>query len=387
MKKSLLFIIAFTVMQCCVFAQQQDTLKFDLENGIQQSKQFNVKSNISKNLMCILKCEWDSTAHQIHIEFDRTGLPKSDIIFCFSLAENAPAVTKMTRENEKESMLWKESETKDIKKFQYFLDSKQLKGDNYNYYKTLPCEISMDRFTFLMNNSRDSVIYAAINIYLLLKEDKPLSKKDMKLEAKAAPVILQLNLIRPEDPTSKLCGKSEKVIAGIQEKIAELKGIKSEIEQVKNKSYYAAFTADKQAEVMQKFKENYPEWSDYGKCDKVEDVIKNYTQIRKEVLDINSAAKPAPKPAAVVKPTAPKQAVPAAPAVCDIDFDAVNKNLMNLQIEILKKTNKGESVDYEKNEYTLIKADTDKKINLACHKDHVDEYRRICANVEKALIK
>ena len=370
MKRRLLVIIAFTSISYCVSAQLE-VVRFQLEHNKAQSKKITIssKNDSFTSVELTLECKWDSITDHIQFFFNRSlDFSESGAILCFSMynGRNMTSIKRMRKSNSTVKALWLAPQTRHLSQLQYFLRSDDGKSDEASHYITLPNGI-METFNFYMNNGKASAVSLDFRTYFLKQEKKRCGRRNMKIIGEAYDVNVKIELLRPvKDP----CKGSDVLLNELIDKIAQLEGIQEkDIAQIKKGPNCAAKLKEKQTAVGQSFLERYPEWDNFFKCEMIEEAIIRYSEVRTAILSDTCAV-------------VARRVVATS---CSVDFKTVNNNLMNLQIDILRKKRNGERIEAERTNYLAIKNDVDKRITPNCPKDQVESYRTFCRNIEKAL--
>ncbi len=366
MRRSLLFFIIILGIQINIFAQQP--LSLHLQHKVLQKQEITIEgddTNASDHFRLMLEVKWDSLENKIYLKFDRNTISDGpNLKLCFSQLKNAELIKNVKNCNSGSKMLWRGKNAKNIKQLDYFLRSDDIKLEFEDCYEFVSNNNVSKDFSFSIKEKRASSIHIDLNnLYVLRDQKRPwytFSKRNMKIEYRVKPIELKLIL---EYPPIDPCNESDKILFDIKSKIVRLEKIKAEITQLKIRQNCTSLKS-KQDQTKQNFQEKYIEWNNHSKCNEVSEAIVKYKQIREDILREQCIMRP-----------------------CSVDFSKINAPLMNLQIDILRKTKNGESVEKERTEYFSIKEDTDKKITSDCPRNQVDNYRAICKNIERALNK
>lgn len=357
----------------------QETVRFKLQPGKSEQKEIQVIQPYSDGLDDFpvqLKAEWvtDGGKNNIVLMFDRTNSEGEGLILCFPLMRNPMTLGDVKACNSLSKRIWKGKGAKSIGQMNYFLQSDDVEKDYSDCYRYVAVN-NEEEFDLGSVGEKESLFISLTNLYVMREEKRPwyyLSKRDMKLEYRAEPIDIEIMLERlPADPC--LIESNVALLKEVKAKVAELEAIRERVESViKANKNCSSLLKEIFEEVEEDFPLEQPTWS-ASECNEVKAAFLSYKKIRIDIFSQKCRTR---------STGGGSVAVGATPCP---DLKKINKQLMNLQMEIYAKKKEGKSIEKEKASYQNIKNDTDKKISSSCDKDLLDSYRSFCTYIEDAL--
>ena len=374
MKKILLLTIMAAGL--CTLVAAQDTLVFYLTPDVQVQKEIVLKStNEIFDLNLAIGVKWYQVDNKIQLLFDRKTVTGNDLfILLFPMTKkNEPIKTIIDCRSGKKP-LWSKLKSPDSKSMQYFINSDNLKIDDYqNCYRSL-ANNNEEEFTFELKELEDFVI-SLPGFFVVKTEKRPwytFSKRDKKVQFKTKPLDLYIQFERKR--VVDTCGMADKVVNYIT---AYKKTLDEETQELldaqKNKS--CIFFGHLKDKMRRTFVEVNDRCERYTACPAVAAAIKGYNDAFEKVFKEECVAAPAP-----VKTSSC--------TLTESELSSFNNRLKNLQMKINVKKRNNESPDDEIKEYRTIKSAIIPRITPDCRKTYkqaIEALESYCANIENLL--
>ena len=367
MKKLVLLIILATSFYAYVAAQDPNV--YFLTPDVQVQKEVALKSTndmFDMNLMIGIK--WLQVENKIQLIFDRKTVTGNDLFFLlFSLSGKNEPIKNAIDCKSGNKMIWSKLKSNDSKYMQYFINSDNLKIDNYmNCYKSL-ANNNEEEFIFELNEFKDFTI-SLPGFFVVKTEKKPwysLSKRDKRVLYKTKPYDLQIQFER----VVETCAIADKVVAYIEAYKKILAEDSQELlEAQKNKS--CIFFNLLKDQMRRTFVELNDKCERYTNCEAVAKAIKEYNSAFENIYKEQCVGAPAQTSNCTLNTN---------------ELTSINNRLKNLQMKINVKKRNNASTEDELKEYRAIKAAIVPRITSDCRKSYkqaIDAFESYCVNIE-----
>ncbi len=379
MKRYFLLSVFFTGIAFGLVAQE--SVYFKVQPGTSDKKELRVTQLNSDGLndfLLHLNVQWitDDGKNNVVLTFDRSNSEGEGLLLCFPLMRYATRLDNVKACNSLSRRVWKGKGARSIRYMNYFLQSDDVEKDYNDCYRFVAVN-NEEEFDLGSIGDKEKLSLSLTNLYVMREEKRPwyyLSKRDMKLEYRAKPIDVEILLERPPaDPCKQT--DNVKLLEEIEGKIIELEAAKERAKDVvKTNNNCAALLK----EIFKDVKSNYPEeqleWSN-SNCSDIQTSAEEYKKIYNEIFSIRCK-----KIVAAPTVTPPITNIGRCP-----DLKKINKQLMNLQMNIYAKKKDGKNYEKERQDFLTIKNNTDKKISSICDQKLLESYRSFCAYIEDAL--
>ena len=351
----------------------QDSCVFHLTPDAQVKKEVVLKStNGLFDMKMMIGVKWLQVENKIQLLFDRKSVSGNDMfILLFSMSKRTESIKNIIDCKSGKKPLWSRLKSEDSKFMQYYIQSDNLRIDDYLHcYKSLASN-NEEEFIFDLKTFDDFII--SLPGFVVVKTEKRpwyfLSKRDKRVLYKTKPFNLYVQFERK--PVVDTCGIAEKVVAYIEAYTKILQEESQELlEAQKNKScIFFNLLKDK---IRRTFVELNDRCERYASCESVASAIKKYNdafdKIYKEVC---------------VEPVRTS-----ACTLNEAELTSINNRLKNLQMRINVKKRNNESPDDEAKEYRTLKAAILPRITPECrrsYKSAIDALESYCVNIESLV--
>jgi hypothetical protein len=320
-----------------------------------------------------LGVKWLQLDNKIQLLFDRKSVKGNDLFFLlFSMSDKTTPVTSIIDCKSGKKTLWSKLKSEDSKYMQYFIQSENLKIEDYmDCFKSL-ANNNEEEFTYDLNEFEDFVI-SLPGFFVVKTEKRPwyyFSKRDKRVQFKTKPLDLYIQFERK--PVVDTCAIAAQVIPYIEAHKAILDEDSQDLlEAQKNKScVYFNLLRDI---MRRKFVELNDRCERYTNCEAVAAAIKIYNDAFEAVYKEECTA-PAPARSSCT--------------LTESELTSVNNRLRNIQMKINVKKRNNESPDNEFKEYRSIKTAILPRITTECrrsYKQAIDALESYCVNIESLM--
>ena len=371
MKRIFLVMIIATGFYSLVAAQ--DTCLFHLPPDVQVQKEVVLKStNDMFDLNLKIGVKWFEVENKIQLLFDRRTVTGNDLfILLFSMSPKTELISDFTDCKSGKKVLWTKLKSEDSKSLQYFIQSDNLKIENYMFcYKSL-ANNNEEEFAFDLKEFEDFRI--SLPGFLVVKTEKrpwySFSKRDKRVMYKTKPFDLYIEFERIEEVVDNVCAIAERVVPYIEHHKRMLDEETQELLAAKKNNSCIFFNL-----LKDKMRRTFVELNDrverYTHCEDIAAAIQVYNNAFETVFKEEC--------------TAPVRTASAC-TLSENELSSINNRLRNLQMKINVNKRNNASADSEFKEYRSIKAAILPRITPDCRKSFrqaIEAFESYCVNIE-----
>jgi hypothetical protein len=369
MKKIVLSIILATGFYAYVAAQ--DTCMYYLTPDVQVQKEVMLKStNEMFDLNLMIGVKWLQIENKIQLIFDRKTVTGNDLFFLLlSMSEKSVSIKDVIDCKSGKKTLWSKLKSEDSKYIQYFINSDNLKIDNYmDCYKSL-ANNNEEEFVFELEEFEDFKI-SLPGFFVVKTEKKPwysFSKKDKRVLYKTKPYDLHIQFERI--PVVDTCSIADRVVAYIEAYKNVLDEDSQELLEAKKNGSCIFFNLLKD-KIRRTFVELNDKCERYTNCEAVATAINAYNDAFENIFKEECVSAPVQTSNCTLSTN---------------ELTSINNRLRNLQMKINVKKRNNDSTDDEFKEYRALKAAILPRITADCrrsYKQAIDALESYCVNIE-----
>ena len=362
------------------FASAQDSCIYQLRPDVLENNEIVLKSTDGTDeLSLLLGVKWMQKENKIQLVFDRKLVRGNDLyLLLFSLSNTKETIKNMTDCKSLKKPLYGSVKGDQSKSMQYFLESENLKIDNYrNCYMSL-ANNNEEEFIFEINDATKDFRIKLPGFYVASTKKKFLSKRDKKLQFKTQPFDLVIKFPSTQRKQTQaqivdaLCGISNQVVAYIEHHKKILQTDVEDLAEAKKNQNCILFNLIKD-KIRRNFVENNDKCERYNVCEDVVLALKGYNEICENIIQNEVCV-------STYKPTTPNC------SISESELTAINNRLKNLQMKINVKKRESGDTDGELKDYMSIKTVINARLTPECrrtYKKTVDAYDNYCQIIEK----
>ena len=355
-----------------LYVAAQDSCVYYLSPDILENKEVMLKStNDLYDLNLTIGVKWIQLENKIQLIFDRKSVSGNEMFFLlFSMSKKNEPVNSVVDCKSSKKTLWSKLKSEDTKYMQYFIESENLKIEDYR-----------DCFKMLANNNEEEFIYEISEtddftiklpgFFVAKTEKRPwysFSKRDKRVMFKTRPFDLVIQFERK--PVIDTCAIAEKVIPYIEAQKRILAEDSEELLEAQKKKNCIFFNLLKD-KMRRNFVENNDRCERYAKaCEEIAVAIKEYNDAFENIFKEECSA-PAPKASNCT--------------LSESELSSINNRLKNIQMKINVKKRNNQNPDDEIKEYRSIKTAINARLTPECrrqYKNSIDAFNSYCTNIE-----